>query len=192
MAGDASEARSPYPGLSPFEKDDAEFFVGREHEVGLMWRKLTDRAPAGIDRAFGCREKFISSRGGPPGGAGRVGALVSQPGEDPLMELARPWSGTSRATPKRNGPLLGGVDPDSSSAILARWRERHEQILLIVDQFEELFTLNSVDDRTRFAGLLRRGWLMTCWRACAARDARRLPLQVSLHSTPTSNQSSRA
>ena len=41
-------------------------------------------------------------------------------------------------------------------AMVSRWRGRHKQALLIVDQFEELFTLNAPEIQDRFAGLLRR------------------------------------
>ncbi len=39
--------------------------------------------------------------------------------------------------------------------MISRWRDRHRQGLLIVDQFEELFTLNPVEVQARFAVLLR-------------------------------------
>jgi len=39
---------------------------------------------------------------------------------------------------------------------VARWRGRNDQALLIVDQFEELFTLNPPEAQAGFAGLLRK------------------------------------
>ena len=37
-AGD--ETARPYPGLSAFQEEDAEFFYGRELEVEALWRRL--------------------------------------------------------------------------------------------------------------------------------------------------------
>ena len=51
--------------------------------------------------------------------------------------------------------------PDSKTRARAtrlarRWRQRHEHALLVVDQAEELFTLNAIDGQRRFAELLGR------------------------------------
>ena len=40
--------------------------------------------------------------------------------------------------------------------MVSRWRDRYQQVLLIVDQFEELFTLNREDEQRHLAGVLRR------------------------------------
>ena len=42
-------------------------------------------------------------------------------------------------------------DQTVAVAAVSRWREHHKQALLIVDQFEELFTLNPPDGQARFA-----------------------------------------
>ena len=51
--------------------------------------------------------------------------------------------------------LAVGSDDASVSAV-TRWRRHHERALVIVDQFEELFTQNTTDEQQRFAGLLGR------------------------------------
>jgi WD40 repeat protein len=40
--------------------------------------------------------------------------------------------------------------------MVSRWRERHDQALLVVDQFEELFTLNTGEVQEEFSDLMRR------------------------------------
>jgi WD40 repeat protein len=40
--------------------------------------------------------------------------------------------------------------------MVSRWRDRHDQALLIVDQFEELFTLNPHEVQAKYAEMLRR------------------------------------
>ena len=52
--------------------------------------------------------------------------------------------------------LLGFDDPDVALAVVSRWRERWDEALLVIDQFEELFTLNPPETRVRFVDLLLR------------------------------------
>jgi len=47
-------------------------------------------------------------------------------------------------------------DGDRAVAMVSRWRDRHAQALLILDQFEELFTLNPSDNQAGFSEFLRR------------------------------------
>jgi WD40 repeat protein len=52
--------------------------------------------------------------------------------------------------------LLGFDDPDVAFSMIRRWREAHLEALLVVDQFEELFTLSSPEVQERFTELLSR------------------------------------
>jgi WD40 repeat protein len=52
--------------------------------------------------------------------------------------------------------LVDVDDLDAMVSAVSRWRARGEQALLIVDQFEELFTLNPHEVQARFAELLGR------------------------------------
>ena len=52
--------------------------------------------------------------------------------------------------------LLRFDDPDVAVEVFSRWRQGHGQVLLIVDQFEELFTQNASEVQARFAELLGR------------------------------------
>ena len=51
--------------------------------------------------------------------------------------------------------LAAGSDDATVSAV-ARWRRRHDHALVIVDQFEELYTQNGADEQQSFAELLGR------------------------------------
>jgi hypothetical protein len=51
---------------------------------------------------------------------------------------------------------LATGDEDATVSAFGRWRKRHDQALLIVDQFEELFTQNTEDDQRRVASVLSR------------------------------------
>jgi len=152
----ATDDRSPYPGLAAFTEEDAEFFFGREDEVAKMWRKLTSRrllaviGPSGVGKSSFLRAGVIPAK--PEG----WGFLVCQPGEAPFASLARvlvpEFAGDIDATAQ----LVDIRDGDRAVAMVSRWRDRHGQGLFIVDQFEELFTLNSPVDQARFAETLRR------------------------------------
>jgi hypothetical protein len=52
--------------------------------------------------------------------------------------------------------LAGFEDPDTAFTLLSRWRSAHADALVVVDQFEELFTLNLPETQARFARLLAR------------------------------------
>ena len=52
--------------------------------------------------------------------------------------------------------LLGFDEPDVAFSMVKKWRETHLEAVLVLDQFEELFTLNLPEVQERFAGLLGR------------------------------------
>ena len=148
--------RGPYPGLAVFSEDEAEFFFGRETETAQLWRKLTSRrllaliGPSGVGKSSLIRAGVIPAR--PEG----WGVAVCHPGERPFVALARAlvpeFDGdrdaiSSLIHPQENGEMV---------ATVSRWRDRHGQVLLVVDQFEELFTHSAEETQERFALLLRR------------------------------------
>ena len=65
-------------------------------------------------------------------------------------------------------------DPAVAFDLVSRWRKGHGEALLVVDQFEELFTLNPPEVQARFAALLGR-LAARGRRPRAAVAARRLP-----------------
>jgi WD40 repeat protein len=83
-------------------------------------------------------------------------AVRTTPGTRPFQALARSlvpfFSGDTEATEA----LLRFEEPDTAVSLVSRWRRRHEHALVIVDQFEELFTLNAKDTQESFARLLGR------------------------------------
>jgi hypothetical protein len=157
------EERSPYPGLHAFAEEDAGFFFGREREVAELWGKLCERplvaviGPSGVGKTSFLRAGVIVGR--PEG----WGAVWVTPGANPALGLARALTGELAGDVEAIGELLSGVEEvrqtgETQRVVSAakRWRARHAEALVVVDQLEELFTLNPPETQERFAVLLGR------------------------------------
>ena len=81
--------------------------------------------------------------------------LLCQPGEAPFAALARALVPEFEGDREAIARLVHLTEPEETVAMVSRWRHEHDQALLIVDQFEELFTLSPPDTQARFAALLR-------------------------------------
>src|SRR5512135_1721202 len=150
------EETSPYPGLSSFTEADSGRFFGREEEVTALWKKLHDRkllaviGPSGAGKTSFVRAGVIPAR--PEGWA----AIVATPGNAPLRSLGQALAPRLAHDPEALGKLLTFDDPESAFELLVRWRRSNEEALVVLDQFEELFTLNPPEKQALFAALLGR------------------------------------
>jgi WD40 repeat protein len=157
------EERSPYPGLSSFTEKDAGVFFGREEEIEAVWGKLKGRqllaviGPSGVGKTSVVRAGVIASR--PEGWA----AVHATPGSDPALALAQALTPELVGDADAMKDLLQGVaaltrtgEVERVVGATTRWRSRHAEALLVMDQFEELFTLNPPEVQERFAALLGR------------------------------------
>ncbi len=156
---EGAEDKTPYPGLASFTEANAEYFYGREAEVEAVWKKLAQAQLLGVVGASGAGKSSFVRAGLIPARPSGWGHLVATPGSTPFAALA-----------KALVPELGG-DTEALQQIvdferipvaldlLGRWRRHHHQALLVVDQFEELFTLCPAEIQTRFAELLGRAAL---------------------------------
>ncbi len=150
------EEQNPYPGLAAFAEADADRFFGREAEVPRLWRKISARrllaviGPSGVGKSSLLRAG-VAARA-PPGW--RV--VVFTPGEAPMLSLARALAPDHAGDPAAMARLLGINDPDTALAVVSRWRGEFDEAVLVVDQFEELFTLNPSAVQASFIELLRR------------------------------------
>jgi WD40 repeat protein len=148
--------RSPYPGLRFFTEEEAGRFFGRENEVEALWGKLKARkllaviGPSGAGKTSFVRAGVVASR--PQG----WGGLVCTPGARPFAALAQALAPHLAGDADAVADLLRFEEADRALAAIARWRAAHFGALLVVDQFEELFTLNPPRIQARFAELLGR------------------------------------
>ncbi len=150
------DPRSPYPGLRSFTEQDAHVFVGREQEVAAFWdrvrlqRLLAVIGPSGAGKTSFLRAGVVPSR--PDDWA----VLVCTPGIAPMRSLGQALKAALASGPDAVAQLAAFEDAGVVLDLVQRWRGRHGEALLIVDQFEEVFTLNPPAMQARVASVLGR------------------------------------
>jgi len=154
---EGAEDLNPYPGLASFTEEDAEYFFGREAEVERMWRTLEGptRLLALVGPSGAGKTSFLQA-GLFPTAPAQWATAICKPGNNPQLALGRALGPEMASEADVMDLLLRFDDPDVAVEVLARWRGRGDRALLVVDQFEELFTQNSVEVQQRFAVLLGR------------------------------------
>ena len=165
--------RSPFPGLEPFDWQDAAVFFGREQEIGRLIQLLTSTLLRGPGR-------FVAIAG--PSGSGKSSLLRAgllprlerladrwvvvppmQPGRQPLQSLARSLQGAFRTAGHERSwtGLLDRLDQGPASFIELGYElgeatgEAGRSVLLVVDQAEELVTRSGPQAQEQFLALLR-------------------------------------
>jgi WD40 repeat protein len=150
------EERSPYPGLMSFREKDTAFFFGREQEAVALWERLRSRhlwgviGPSGAGKTSFVRAGVVATR--PEG----WGALVCTPGVAPFRGLGQALVSQLAGDVEALERILSVDDAAVAFDLVSRWRQGRGEALVVVDQFEELFTLNPKEVQERFAGLLGR------------------------------------
>ena len=145
----------PYPGLASFTENDAEYFFGREAEVEQMWRKLEGppRMLAVAGPSGAGKTSFLGAGLAPHAPPG-WGIVRCTPGNGPVNGLAGAFASETAGDPDGVKLLLRFHEPEVAADLVARWRRKHDHALLIIDQFEELFTLNPPEIQITTAELL--------------------------------------
>jgi DNA-binding SARP family transcriptional activator len=118
----------PYKGLARFEPSDAEFFFGRERLVAELVTHLVGAGLVGVVGPSGSGKSSLVRAGLLPAlrdgvlpGSDRWRQLILRPGEHPMVELGDPAGQGAGGWVRR---ALAGA----------------ERLVLVVDQFEEVFT----------------------------------------------------
>jgi WD40 repeat protein/class 3 adenylate cyclase len=159
----AAIAVNPYKGLRAFEEADAVDFFGREELVEQLVKRLaTTRflavvGPSGSGKSSVVRAGLLPAirRGDIPASESWVIADMF-PGARPLDGLE---AALLRAAPDPPASLMDQLERDEHGlhrAVLRLLPSDGSEVVLVIDQFEEVFTL--VDDertRTHFLGSLR-------------------------------------
>ncbi|HWN68078.1 MAG TPA: protein kinase, partial [Haliangium sp.] len=161
-AGDLREDQSPFAGLAAFQESDAARFHGRSHEIAGICSRLRRQpliavaGPSGIGKSSLLRAGVIPALRQSDAG---WQALITRPGRQPLAGLADALLHLSGATMQASRDWLVARlrdEPGLLGAELRRWaREGAGRLLIVVDQFEELYTLGAdASERAAFLGCL--------------------------------------
>jgi len=135
----------PYKGLRAFEHEDAALFFGREAQADRVLVRLAEVRFAAIVGASGSgkssfvRAGLLASINASAANEGTsTCAVVLTPGEHPLDELATAVSATNADAARRLSERLRGNPASLAQAITETGQTR---FVIVIDQFEELFTL---------------------------------------------------
>jgi WD40 repeat protein/DNA-binding SARP family transcriptional activator/ABC-type cobalamin/Fe3+-siderophores transport system ATPase subunit len=165
----------PYKGLARFEPSDAEFFFGRERLVAELVTHLVGAGLVGVVGPSGSGKSSLVRAGLLPAlregvlpGSDRWRQLLLRPGDHPMAELAgaagrrdAARDGNDNATDGDGGKARQAPTPRPAAGQWV-WRALAgaERLLLVVDQFEEVFTTcRDEGERTAFlAALTEAAW----------------------------------
>ena len=150
------EERRPYPGLASFTEEDAKYFFGREVEVEAVWKKLMRPRLLALIGPSGAGKSSFLRAGLLPALPRTWKAIISTPGSRPFQSLAQALAPAFAGDAQAVQALLRFEEEDAAIPLFQRLRGRHDHALVIVDQFEELYTLNPPDVQEAFARLLGR------------------------------------
>jgi len=150
------DERRPYPGLAAFSIDDAAYFFGREIETERLLKKLERPRLLALIGPSGAGKSSFLRAGLLPTLSPLWKAVVVTPGNQPFQSLAQALAPYFSGDTEAIRALLRFDEPDTAVRLFQRFHQPDESALLIVDQFEELFTLSSADVHAAFASLLGR------------------------------------
>jgi serine/threonine protein kinase len=153
---------SPYAGLSSFQESDAGRFFGRSREIAAMVARIRERPLLGVIGPSGVGKSSLVRAGLVPA-LKRSGeaweSFVLRPGRQPLSSLATvlaPILAVAAAVDEKELPKRLRAEPGLLGRVIRRYaKNNNTNVLLLVDQFEELYTLVSdAAERTAFTAAL--------------------------------------
>ena len=160
-----AELRNPYPGLRPFDVHEFESFFGRDQQVDELLVRLRDRRFVAVVGLSGSGKSSLVRAGlihrlqvGHLTSAGSKWRVsLFRPGSHPIEALGDALYEALGKSPDRTANLRKHTQRllDSTRA----GREPDENLLLVVDQFEEIFRFLREErlshrDATHFVDLL--------------------------------------
>jgi WD40 repeat protein/DNA-binding SARP family transcriptional activator len=156
----------PYKGLARFEAGDAGFFFGRERLVAELVTHLVGAGLVGVIGPSGSGKSSLVRAGLLPAladgvlpGSNRWQQVLVRPGEHPMAELDHIAGRVGRSAERNttgDGHKAGDhTTPRQPAGEWLRAIAGDERLLLVVDQFEEVFTnCRDEDERAAFLATL--------------------------------------
>jgi WD40 repeat protein/DNA-binding SARP family transcriptional activator len=155
VAAAYTPAENPYKGLQAFGETDAEDFYGRESLVAELVAALGDHrlvavvGPSGIGKSSVVKAGLVPAlRSGALPGSGQWVISDMFPGSYPFEELS---AALLRVAVERPVDLVEELARDELGMrrVAKRILPRETELVLVVDQFEELFTLTAAEETRR-------------------------------------------
>ncbi|MBO0876675.1 MAG: hypothetical protein J2P19_25135, partial [Pseudonocardia sp.] len=161
----------PYRGLDPFTIEDAEMFHGRDALIENLMPRLGQRVRTGgitvVTGPSGSGKSSLLAAGVLPAiehgdlaihHSAQWPTVLLTPGADPLGALA---AGLSEHTPDADAASIRAelADPDRARAAFARAAGSADRVVVVVDQFEELFAPTVADAERPVADAERRAFV---------------------------------
>ncbi|MCB0476552.1 MAG: hypothetical protein KDC84_00210 [Crocinitomicaceae bacterium] len=149
---------NPFPGLRPFTTDESHLFFGREGQSEEVLEKLADNKFVAVLGASGSGKSSLMFCGIIPilhGGfiaqAGTDWEIVkTRPGNNPVWNLALNMASVyaPEEEQERTAKLIYSILKRSSNGLSEVYKifGRTKNILILLDQFEELFRFNKTSD----------------------------------------------
>ncbi|WP_413173651.1 eIF2A-related protein [Anabaena azotica] len=156
----------PYRGLRAFGEEDTQFFYGRESLTQQLINELGNQSFLAVVGASGSGKSSVVNAGLiaklrlgkqlPGSDAWLIKSL--RPGARPLEVLSQKLANVgNREDASSSSPhlLLEGILYQGVEGFVYWLRNRLEPVIvLVIDQFEELFTIAPIEDRNRFLELI--------------------------------------
>ena len=161
IPSEVDEQQCPYRGLQLFDEEHAEFFFGRERDIQRLLEKLKASRFVAVLGASGSGKSSLTRAGLIP--ALKQGALpqsanwticVITPGSQPLTTLAAHLMHVCASQEMMHRTLDQLIEDERTlylAVALSLVNKKNSRIVLVIDQFEEVFTLcRDERERTQF------------------------------------------
>lgn len=154
----ATSVTNPFKGLRSFGEDDAKEFFGRDRLIADIAKRIRENdslialvGPSGSGKSSVLRAGLIPALRKEDVG-GDANWLVAQmvPGAHPFAELEAALLHSSLDVPESLSEFLEDPEKGALRAALRVLPDDRSSLLLVIDQFEELFTLSDPDERDQF------------------------------------------
>jgi WD40 repeat protein len=140
----------PYPGMRPFERNEADLFFGQEEQIAALLKRLGSRRLLAVLGESGCGKSSLVKAGMIPTLLGRRSPdtalwriAVSQPGTAPIRQLAE--SLATSVCKSMSADIIEQTLRSCSYGLMDLVAKadlpRGHRVLIVIDQFEELFRL---------------------------------------------------
>ena len=166
MTGEVAQAASsrvhqgnPFPGLRPFEPHESSLFFGREDQIDDVLSRLGRRRLVAVVGMSGSGKSSLVragllpalDRGYLPSAGSSWQIAIFRPGSDPVANLTRglverrlPGGGTGEERAEDIRAMLDASSLGLAAAARELLRDTGDSLLVVADQFEELFRFERI------------------------------------------------